>query len=84
MNRELKHCSVYKHYKGGLYYVMGEAQSTDDLSELVVYHALDEDTETWVRRKEEFLSEVDEYVDNPTGQKYRFELLEEDNNYETN
>lgn len=75
MDREVIRCSLYRHYKGGMYYVVGEAKSTDDdLTELVVYHALDEDGEMWVRNKEEFLSKVEDGAANPTGQKYRFEL----------
>lgn len=76
MDREVIRCSLYRHYKGGMYYVVGEAKSTDDdLTELVVYHALDEDGEMWVRNKEEFLSKVEYGVSNPTGQKYRFEIV---------
>lgn len=76
MNRNVISASLYKHYKGGLYYVIGEAKSTDDdLTEVVVYHALDEDGEMWVRNKEEFLSKVEDGVANPTGQQYRFELF---------
>lgn len=76
MNRDVSAASLYKHYKGGLYYVIGEAKSTDDLTDLVVYHALDEDREMWARKKEEFLSKVEDDVFNPTGQKYRFEIIE--------
>lgn len=43
------------------------------MGEMVVYHALYGDNEMWVRPKKEFLSEVEENKENPTGQKYRFE-----------
>lgn len=71
--RELLKNSVYIHYKGKLYYVVGEAFHSDNMQEMVVYQAMYGDDELWVRPKEEFLSLVEDGVENPTNQKYRFE-----------
>jgi hypothetical protein len=75
MKEVLRH-SLYKHFKGKLYYVIGEAWHSENMDEMVVYHALYGDNEMWVRPKAEFLSEVEEGKFNPSGQKYRFEPVE--------
>lgn len=77
MKRELETHSLYKHYKGKLYYVIGEALHTETGEEMVVYHALYGDNEMFVRPMEMFLSKVEKDVQNPTGQVYRFELSQE-------
>lgn len=76
MNRTLERHSLYSHYKGRLYYVISEAQHTETGESMVVYHALYDDNEMFVRPLGMFLSEVEEDVENPTGQKYRFELIQ--------
>lgn len=72
------HC-LYRHYKGNLYYVIGEARdvSGGKYDEMIVYHALYGNNELYVREKEEFLSEVPCGRWNPTSQEYRFELYQE-------
>lgn len=73
---QLQHHSLYRHYKGNLYYVVGLAEHSETNELMVVYHALYGDNEMWVRPLEMFLSEVEEGKENPTGQKYRFELAQ--------
>jgi hypothetical protein len=69
--------SVYRHFKGKLYYVMAIAGDATTLDEYVVYHALYDDYETWIRPVKEFMEEVEAGKEgNITGQKYRFELIE--------
>lgn len=78
--REVYGNCLYRHYKGDLYYVIGlawNASNDHDLDETVVYHALYGENFMYVRDKEEFLSEVEEGKENPTGQRYRFELAQE-------
>ncbi|GFN32408.1 DUF1653 domain-containing protein [Paenibacillus xylaniclasticus] len=75
--REVQIHSVYRHYKGNLYYVIALAWHTETAEKMVVYHALYGDYETFVRPMDMFLSEVEEVAKNPTGQRYRFELMEE-------
>lgn len=51
----------YKHYKGNLYEVIGVAQHSETLEEMVVYKALyqAEGENLWVRPKAMFLEEVE-------------------------
>lgn len=75
MNTIERH-SLYRHYKGKLYYVISLAEHSETHEMMVVYHALYGDNEMYVRPLEMFLSEVEEDKENPTGQKYRFELAQ--------
>lgn len=75
--RNLYNHALYRHYKGNLYYVIGEAFHSETYEMMVIYHALYGDNEMFVRPLEMFLSRVEEDVENPTGQKYRFELAQE-------
>jgi hypothetical protein len=68
--------AMYRHFKGNLYYVMGIAEHTETNEYLVIYHALYGEGETFARPVEQFMSEVEDGKENPTGQKYRFELFE--------
>lgn len=64
---------IYRHYKGGEYRIIGEARSTVDEQESVVYESL-RDNQIWLRSVKEFLSEVE-----VAGEKRpRFEWLRED------
>lgn len=48
----------YRHYKGNLYEVVGEAKHTETLEDYVVYKALYGDCNYWLRPKEMFLEKV--------------------------
>lgn len=66
---------IYKHYKGGVYKVLGVAKSSEDYSDLVVYEALYDNSmsKLWVRPLEDFLAEVE-----VEGKKVkRFEFIED-------
>ncbi len=39
----------YRHFKGGLYEVVGFAKNSETLEKMVIYRALYGDGETWVR-----------------------------------
>ena len=39
---------VYKHYKGGSYYVMSVGKHTETLQRMVIYHSL-KDPQIWIR-----------------------------------
>lgn len=64
---------LYKHYKGGLYRVIGEAKHTETEEDLVVYMSVETGL-LWVRPCEMF----HELVDLPDGQVVpRFEEVDE-------
>jgi hypothetical protein len=66
----------YKHFKGGLYRVIGVAKHSETLEKMVVYEALYDNprSKLWVRPLEMFLEEVEK-----DGQKFpRFEYIGED------
>lgn len=69
---------LYRHYKGGLYYVIGVAGDHETLDEYVVYHSLEGDNEMYIRPIDDFLSEAPspDSIHNLTLQKYRFERVE--------
>ncbi len=39
----------YRHFKGGLYEVVGFAKNSETLEDMVIYRALYDDGEVWVR-----------------------------------
>lgn len=49
----------YRHFKGGLYEVVGRAKHSETLEEMVVYRALYGQGELWVRPAAMWLEEVD-------------------------
>lgn len=78
---------VYRHYKGNYYIVEDIAKDCDTLENVVIYRTLYDNSlsNLWTRNMNDFLSEVS--IDNPknvTGQKYKFELVENFNNKEIN
>ena len=64
---------IYKHFKGNMYKVIEIALHCEDLTEYVVYKSIDTG-KTWIRPKNEFISEVDHEKYPNITQKYRFEL----------
>ncbi|HSI21113.1 MAG TPA: DUF1653 domain-containing protein [Verrucomicrobiae bacterium] len=55
---------IYRHYKGGIYKVVSVAKMDDTNEEFVVFHSVYQGLERgeggwWIRRKEEFVEEVD-------------------------
>lgn len=67
---------IYRHFKGKFYYVIGTALHTETNEEMVIYHPLYGDYQLFVRPLKMFTEEVPEDKENPTGQKYRFELVD--------
>mgnify|MGYP003289608747 CR=1 FL=1 len=81
--RELK-LGKYTHFKSKekIYEVLGVSLHTETEEELVIYKALYESKDfpygqIWARPKESFLAKVPIGKDNPTGQIYRFEYVDE-------
>ena len=76
---------VYRHFKGIYYFVENVACDSETKERMVVYkplyHRADEKN-IWIRPEKMFLEEIPNRPDNVTGQKIRFELVEEiDKNY---
>lgn len=65
---------IYKHFKGNFYIVEDIGCDCETLEKLVIYRALYGDKKLWVRKKEDFLSEVDHKKYPNVKQKYRFKL----------
>lgn len=77
--QKIQQKALYRHFKGKLYYVLGEARevSQGKFEEKVVYHPLYGERKLFTRDKDDFFADVSERNDNTTGQKYRFEWIEE-------
>ena len=78
MEKEVSIGKVYRHFKGNYYYVVNVAYDSETKERMVVYKPLYEREDKkmlWVRPEDMFLSEIPERPDNITGQKVRFELI---------
>lgn len=76
---EVKIGRVYRHFKGNYYFVENVAYDSETKERMVVYKPLyyrEDGRSIWVRPEKMFLEEIPERPDNITGQKYRFELVE--------
>lgn len=67
---------IVRHFKGDLYLVLDFAQNTETGEIMVIYKALYENCKVYARPYNMFNEEVPKEKENPTGQKYRFELYE--------
>ncbi len=85
---EVKIGRVYRHFKGNYYFVENVAYDSETKERMVVYKPLyyrDDGRSIWVRPEKMFLEEIPERPDNITGQKVRFELVDEiEKNYLNN
>ena len=71
---------VFRHFKGNYYYIEDISLDSETKENVVVYRPLyeREDSMLWTRPAKMFFGEIDEKrQDNLTGQKHRFELVEE-------
>lgn len=66
---------IYRHFKGHICLVLSVALEESTLEPKVIYMHLNDKREVWSRTLSEFESLVPEGKDNPTGQKHRFELI---------
>ena len=71
---------MYRHFKGGYYYVEDIAVDTETGKETVVYRSISDGT-LYCREIKDFTEEVLSREDNVTRQKYRFELVENLSNF---
>lgn len=79
---------VYRHFKGNYYFVENVAYDSESKERIVVYKPLyqrDDGRSIWVRPEKMFLEEIPERSDNITGQKVRFQLVDDiEKNYLNN
>ena len=74
---QVKIGKVYRHFKGNYYFVENVALDSENKERMVVYKAVYDrpDSQIWIRPEKMFLEEIPERPDNITGQKHRFELV---------
>ena len=71
---------VYRHFKGNYYFVENVGRHSETKEVMVIYKPLyerNDDCYIWVRPEKMFLEEIPPRSDNITGQKHRFELVED-------
>ena len=73
--RKVKIKGIYKHFKGNIYMVEDIAKDCETLEDVVVYRALYDNKQLWVRKYNDFISEVDHNKYPDVKQKYRFEEI---------
>lgn len=73
---EVKQGEVYRHFKGQFHYIVAIALDSETMERVVVYQHLDGTGEIWTRPEEMFLEEIPERSDNVTGQRHRFEKVD--------
>ena len=69
---------VYRHFKGNYYFVEDIAYYSETQERMVVYKPLydrEDGRSLWIRPEKMFLEQIPERPDNITGQKSRFELV---------
>lgn len=71
---ELKINKIYKHFKGDYYLTVDIATDCETNKKKIIYRALYDTNELFVRDYDEFLSEVDHIKYPNVSQKYRFEM----------
>ena len=75
---EIKIGKVYRHFKGNYYFVENIGYDSETQERMVIYKPLyprEDNHNIWVRPEKMFLEEISERPDNITGQKHRFELV---------
>lgn len=78
--KQVKIGKIYRHFKGNYYFIQDVALDSETKERIVIYRPIYDrnDSQIWVRRETMFLEEIDQTrKDNITGQKYRFEMVEE-------
>ncbi len=70
---------IYRHFKGNYYFVENIALDSETKERMVVYKPIYDRTDCmiWIRPEKMFLEEIPQRPDNITGQKHRFELIED-------
>lgn len=70
--RKIKIKGIYKHFKGNYYIVEDIGYDSETAEECVLYRALYDNHQLWIRPLKDFLSEVDHKKYPEVKEKYRF------------
>ncbi len=79
--KEVQVGKIYRHFKGHYYSVICVGLDSETRERMVVYKHLDGSEIICIRSEKMFLEEIPERPDNITGQKTRFELIDNIENY---
>ena len=77
---EVKIGRVYRHFKGNYYFVENIGYDSENMERMVIYKTLyprEDGRSIFVRPEKMFLETIPERPDNITGQKVRFELVDD-------
>lgn len=66
--------TIFHHFKGHEYKIITMSKDSEDLSDVVVYQNILDETSLWNRKALDFFSEVDHHKYPDIKQKYRFEI----------
>ena len=72
--RKVKINGIYKNFKGNRYIVLDIGYDSDTCERCVIYRGLYENGKIWIRKEDDFLSEVNHTKYPNVKQKYKFKL----------
>lgn len=73
---KVKQGEIYRHFKGPFYYIICVGLDSETRERIVVYQHLDSSGMICTRPESMFLEEIENRSDNMTGQKHRFERID--------